>query len=76
MYYNQNALENSLGSHHIGANFPFSINLARLVFPPTWGQITISPVRLQMNQRFVFRGSHVVTLPGTQSSWVLTLRDV
>lgn len=66
MYNNQNTLENSLGSHHIGANFHLSINLAWPAFPPMWGHITISPVRFQMKQRFVFRGSHVVTLPGTQ----------
>lgn len=52
----QHALENSLGSCHVGANCYLSINPVRPVFPPALGQITISPVSLQTKQRFVFRG--------------------
>ncbi|XP_047682490.1 uncharacterized protein LOC125148575 isoform X2 [Prionailurus viverrinus] len=47
----QYALENSLGSCHVGANCYLSINPVRPVFPPELGQITISPVRLQTKQR-------------------------
>lgn len=50
IYYCQNTLENSLGSHHVGAHCHLSINPAQPVFPPTVEEITVSPVRLRRSR--------------------------